>query len=298
MSEWKRGLDTAHNQGLIDVDLRDQLLAMPFDREVPSTGFPMRIALIVLGAILVLSAGFAVALRVLGDDPSQVLIALVLAVITAFIEGIAWLIRRARPLTFLAGIAGTFAGVTLGLSVAILIPNDLQAMSGAVGSLVAAAWSLVWYRRSRGGIPIAAVIGEVAAFVGFVSDWAGLNYEITGFLLCAMGVLAAVVCIFGRIKPSLPPLVVSLIVIGIGSTMQNSYGGDITAVIGLAISAALFLVAYRRGEALLTAATAVATGVWSVVLTITLTSGALAPLVVAALVGVALIVWGTRLSRR
>jgi len=38
--------------------------------------------------------------------------------------------------------------------------------------------------------------------------------------------------------------------------------------------------------------------VWAVVLTSALTSGAIAPLIVAAGVGAALVVWGLRLSRR
>jgi len=49
---------------------------------------------------------------------------------------------------------------------------------------------------------------------------------------------------------------------------------------------------------MLSAATALSTGVWAVVLTGSLTSGRIAPLIVAALIGVALIFWGTRLSRR
>jgi len=64
------------------------------------------------------------------------------------------------------------------------------------------------------------------------------------------------------------------------------------------ISAGLFVLAYRRSDALMSAATAVSTGVWAVVLTSALTSGAIAPLIVAAGVGAALVVWGLRLSRR
>jgi len=100
------------------------------------------------------------------------------------------------------------------------------------------------------------------------------------------------------LKPSLPPLVASLIIIGWGCVMLNSYGGRTIAVAGIGISGALFLVAYRRADAMLSAATALSTGVWAVVLTGSLTSGRIAPLIVAALVGVALIFWGTRLSRR
>jgi hypothetical protein len=72
----------------------------------------------------------------------------------------------------------------------------------------------------------------------------------------------------------------------------------VIAVTGIAISAVLFLVAYRRGDAMLSAATAISTGIWAVVLTGNLTSGRIAPLIVAAVVGAGLILWGTRLRRR
>jgi hypothetical protein len=49
---------------------------------------------------------------------------------------------------------------------------------------------------------------------------------------------------------------------------------------------------------MLSAATAISTGIWAVVLTGNLTSGRIAPLVVAAVVGAGLILWGTRLRRR
>ena len=117
-------------------------------------------------------------------------------------------------------------------------------------------------------------------------------------MLCLVGVITAMVSIFGRLKPSLPPLIASLIVIGWGLFAQNTYGGDVVAAAGLVISAALFLLSYRRGEVLMSTAAAVSTGVWAVVLTIALTEGAIAPLVVAACIGAILIVWGSRLSRR
>jgi hypothetical protein len=60
----------------------------------------------------------------------------------------------------------------------------------------------------------------------------------------------------------------------------------------------LFLLSYRRGDAMMSAATAVSTGIWAVVLTTALTEGAIAPLVVAAIIGAALVIWGLRLSRR
>lgn len=298
MGEWETGLNVAHDRGIIDADLRDRLTAMSFEREARTDRFPMRIALIVLGAILLVSAGFAVIVRVLGDDPSQVLIAAVLLLVAAIAEGVAWLIRRAKSLSFLAGIVGAFAGVPLGFSVAVLLPNDPNSAAGTVGAFIAASWSLLWFQRTRAGLAIAAVIAELAFFVGFAGDWANFSMETTGVVLCIMGIAAATVSIFGRLKPSLPPLVASLIVIGVGCVQQNTYGGDVIAVIGLVISAALFLLAYRRGEALMSAATSVSTGVWAVVLTTALTEGAIAPLVVAAVIGAGLIAWGLRLSRR
>ena len=141
------------------------------------------------------------------------------------------------------------------------------------------------------------MIGEWAVFIGLVSDAAGLNTQNTGILLCGFGVVGAMSAIVGRIKPSLPPLVVLLVVIGVGSIMQNTYGGKIVAVFGISISALLFLMAYKRSEALLASATAVSTGVWGVVLAATLTTGAFAPIIAAAVIGVALITWGLRLSR-
>jgi hypothetical protein len=235
---------------------------------------------------------------VLGDDPSEVLIAAVLLLVAAIGEGVAWLIRRAKSLAFLAGIVGAFAGIPLGFSIAVLLPNEPNAAAGAVGSFVAAAWSVLWFQRTRAGLAIAAVIAELAFFVGFAADWADLTQETIGVLLCLVGVIAAMVSIFGRLKPSLPPLVTSLIVIGVGCVQQSTYGGDVIAVIGVVISAMLFLLSYRRAEALMSAATAVSTGVWAVVLTTALTEGAIAPLVVAAVIGAGLIAWGLRLSRR
>jgi hypothetical protein len=79
--------------------------------------------------------------------------------------------------------------------------------------------------------------------------------------------------------------------------MQNSYGGKVVAVMGISISAVLFLLAYKRSEALMASAAAISTGVWGVVLAATLTTGAFAPIIVAAVIGVALITWGLRLSR-
>jgi hypothetical protein len=235
---------------------------------------------------------------VLGDDPSQVLIAAVLFLVAAIAEGVAWMIRRAKALGFLAGIVGTFAGIPLGFSLAVLLPDDPNASAGAVGAFVAAAWSVLWFQRTRAGLAIAAVVLELGVFVGFAGEWANLSQETIGVVLCFVGLIAAMVSIFGRLKPSLPPLVASLIVIGWGLAAQNTYGGDVIAAVGLVLSAALFLLSYRRGEAMMSAATAVSTGIWAVVLTTALTEGAIAPLVVAAIIGAALVIWGLRLSRR
>jgi hypothetical protein len=157
---------------------------------------------------------------------------------------------------------------------------------------------VLWFQRTRAGLAIAAVVLEIGFFVGFAGEWADLSQETIGVVLCFVGLIAAMVSIFGRLKPSLPPLVASLIVIGWGLAAQNTYGGDVIAAVGLVISAVLFLLSYRRGEAMMSAATAVSTGIWAVVLTSALTEGAIAPLVVAAVIGAGLIVWGSRLSRR
>jgi len=298
MGEWERGLEAARARGVIDDSLHATLAALDFERDHDRQRFPMRIALYVLGAVLLVAAGFATFIRVLGDDPSQLLAASMLAVVGAIIEGVAWLVRRAKTLPFLAGIVGSFAGIPLGFALAIALPGDPNAGAGALASLLAALWSLNWFSRTKSGVAIAAVIAELAFFVGFAGDWASFSQETIGVILCVLGVGAALAAIFGRIKPSLPPLIVSLIVTGVGCGLQNSYGGDVIAVIGIALSAALFVFAYRRGEALMSAATAVSTGVWAVVLSFALTEGALAPLIVSAAVGVGLIVWGSRLSRR
>ena len=297
MGEWEDGLGVARDRGIIDEELQSRLMSLDFDREQKQQGFPMRIALLLLGSIVLLIPLFAVTVRVLGPDPSQLLIALVLLVLGAIAEGIALLVRRAKPLAFLAGIIGSFAGIPLGIAVVVLLPNDASAANGAVGSCIAALWSLLWFRRTKGGIPVAVMIGEFAVFIGLVSDLIGLNTETVGVLVSVFGVVGALGAIFGRIKPSLPPLVASLIVIGVGSLMQNSYGGKVVAVMGISISAVLFLLAYKRSEALMASAAAISTGVWGVVLAATLTTGAFAPIIVAAAIGVALITWGLRLSR-
>ena len=282
---------------MIDEEMQVRLMSLEFARENKQQGFPMRVALMLLGSIVLLIPLFAVTVRVLGPDPSQLLIALVLLVLGAIAEGIALLVRRAKPLAFLAGIIGSFAGIPLGIAVVVLLPNDASAANGAVGSCIAALWSLLWFRRTKGGIPVAVMIGEFAVFIGLVSDLIGLNTETVGVLVSVFGVVGALGAIFGRIKPSLPPLVASLIVIGVGSLMQNSYGGKVVAVMGISISAGLFLLAYKRSEALMASAAAISTGVWGVVLAATLTTGAFAPIIVAAAIGVALITWGLRLSR-
>ena len=298
MGEWEQGLEAARKQGIIDDSTHDRLAKMSFERRATESKFPMRIALIVLGAILLVSAGFSLFVRVLGDDPSQVFVAVVLALVALVAEIIARLVSRAKPLKFLAGIIGSFAGVPLGFAVAVVLPGDPDVGSGAVGAIVAAVWSWLWFRRTKSGIAIAAVVLELALFVMLVSESSNFTIETTGVVLCVLGVVAALASIIGRLKPSLPPLVASLIVVGWGCIAQNTYGGDVIAVIGIVISAVLFLIAYRRSEALMSAATAVSTGVWAVVLTAALTEGSLVPLVVAAALGAAMIAWGAKLTRK
>lgn len=130
MGDWETGLDVAHDRGLIDAALHQQLMEMQFERGERRQGFPMRIAFYVLGAVLLIAAGFATFIRVLGDDPSQLLAASLLALVGAIIEGIAWLIRRAKSLSFLAGIVGAFAGIPLGFALAIALPGDPNSGSG------------------------------------------------------------------------------------------------------------------------------------------------------------------------
>jgi hypothetical protein len=298
MGEWEQGLEAARKQGIIDDSTHDRLAKMSFERRATESKFPMRIALIVLGAILLVSAGFSLFVRVLGDDPSQVFVAVVLALVALVAEIIARLVSRAKPLKFLAGIIGSFAGVPLGFAVAVVLPGDPDVGSGAVGAIVAAAWSWLWFRRTKSGIAIAAVVLELALVVMLVGESSNFTVETTGVVLCVLGVVAALASIIGRLKPSLPPLVASLIVVGWGCIAQNTYGGDVIAVIGIVISAVLFLIAYRRSEALMSAATAVSTGVWAVVLTAALTEGSLVPLVVAAALGAAMIAWGAKLTRK
>ena len=298
MGEWEQGLEAARKQGIIDDSTHDRLAKIPFERRVTESKFPMRIALIVLGAILLVSAGFSLFVRVLGDDPSQVFVAVVLALVALVAEIIARLVSRAKPLKFLAGIIGSFAGVPLGFAVAVVLPGDPDVGSGAVGAIVAAVWSWLWFRRTKSGVAIGAVVLELALVVMLVGESSNFTVETTGVVLCALGVVAAIASIIGRLKPSLPPLVASLIVVGWGCIAQNTYGGDVIAVIGIVISAVLFLIAYRRSEALMSAATAVSTGVWAVVLTAALTEGSLVPLVVAAALGAAMIAWGAKLTRK
>ena len=298
MGEWEQGLEAARKQGIIDDSTHERLAKMSFERQAKESKFPMRIALMVLGAILLVSAGFAIFVRILGDDPSQIFAAAVVALVALVFEIIARVVMRARPLKFLAGIIGAFAGVPLGFAVAIALPGDPEVSSGAAGALVAAVWSMLWFRRTKSGIAIAAVVLELALFVMLVGDASNITMETAGIVLCVLGIVAAIASIIGRLKPSLPPLVASLIVIGWGCIAQNTYGGDVIAVIGLVISAVLFLIAYRRSEALMSAATAVSTGVWAVVLTAALTEGSLVPLVVAAAFGAAMIAWGAKLTRK
>ena len=298
MGEWEQGLEAARKQGIIDDSTHDRLAKMSFERQATESKFPMRIALIVLGAILLVSAGFAIFVRILGDDPSQVFVAAIIALVALVFEIIARVVLRAKPLNFLAGVIGSFAGVPLGFAVALFLPGDPEVGSGAVGAFVAAVWSWLWFRRTKSGVAIAAVVLELALLVMLLGESSNFSIETTGVVLCVLGVVVALASIIGRLKPSLPPLVASLIVVGWGCIAQNTYGGDVIAVIGIAISAILFLVAYRRSQALMSAATAVSTGMWAVVLTAALTEGSLVPLIVAAALGAAMIAWGAKLTRK
>jgi hypothetical protein len=298
MGEWEQGLEAARKQGIIDDSTHDRLAKMSFERQATESKFPMRIALIVLGAILLVSAGFAIFVRILGDDPSQVFVAAIIALVALVFEIIARVVLRAKPINFLAGIIGSFAGVPLGFAVALFLPGDPEVGSGAVGAFVAAVWSWLWFRRTKSGVAIAAVVLELALLVMLLGESSNFSIETTGVVLCVLGVVVALASIIGRLKPSLPPLVASLIVVGWGCIAQNTYGGDVIAVIGIAISAILFLVAYRRSQALMSAATAVSTGMWAVVLTAALTEGSLVPLIVEAALGAAMIAWGAKLTRK
>jgi len=298
MGEWEQGLEAARKQGIIDDSTLDRLTKMSFERQAAESKFPMRIALIVLGAILLVSAGFSLFVRILGNDPSQVFVAAVIAIVALVFEIIARAVLRAKPLKFLAGIIGSFAGVPLGFAIAVLLPGNPEAGTGAVGAIVAAVWSLLWFRKTKSGVAIAAVVLELALFAMLIGEVSNFTIETTGVVLCVLGVVVAIASIIGRLKPSLPPLVASLIVVGWGCIAQNTYGGDVIAVIGIVISAVLFLIAYRRSEALMSAATAVSTGIWAVVLTAALTQGSLVPLVVAAALGAAMIAWGAKLTRK
>ena len=298
MGEWETGLNVAHDRGVIDAEMRDRLAAMEFERESPSEGFPMRIALIVLGAILLVSAGFAIFIRLVPDDPSQLLVAAMLLGVAAVAEAIAWIVRRTNAVAFLAGIIGSFAGIPLGVALVLALPGDANSGAGALGALIAAVWSVLWFTRTKSGWPVASAVLKAAVFIMFFGEWVNMTTETAGVVLCVFGVITAVASIFGRINPNLPPLVASLIVVGGGCIAQNTYGGKVIAAIGIAISAGLFLLAYRRSDALMSAATAVSTGVWAVVLTGALTEGAIVPIIAAAGVGAALVFWGIRLARR
>ena len=126
MGEWEDGLAVARDRGIIDEELQGRLMSLEFVREHKQQGFPMRIALMVLGSIVLLIPLFAITVRVLGPDPSEFLIAFVLLVLGAITEGIALLVRRAKSLAFLAGIIGSFAGVPLGFAILVALPNDAK----------------------------------------------------------------------------------------------------------------------------------------------------------------------------
>ena len=96
MGEWEQGLEAARKQGIIDDSTLDRLTKMSFERQAAESKFPMRIALIVLGAILLVSAGFSLFVRILGDDPSQVFVAAVIAIVALVFEIIARAVLRAE----------------------------------------------------------------------------------------------------------------------------------------------------------------------------------------------------------
>ena len=170
MGEWEQGLEAARKQGLIDDSTHERLSKMSFEREATTSKFPMRIALIVLGAILLVSAGFAIFVRILGDDPSQVFVAAIIALVALVFEIIARVVLRAKPLNFLAGVIGSFAGVPLGFAVALFLPGDPEVGSGAVGAFVAAVWSWLWFSRTKSGVAIAAVVLELALLVMLLGE--------------------------------------------------------------------------------------------------------------------------------
>lgn len=298
MGEWENGLDAAASRGLISEAQHAELLAMDFGRELAADRFPIRIALYILGATLLVVAAFAAVARALGDEPSQLVVSAVFLALGGVIELVARLMRRNAGLHMLSGIVGAAAGVSLGVALAVVWPGDPEAGHGSLGALLATAWSISWFVRTGAGLVVAAAIAEAAVGVLFFFEWVGVNDETAGVVLCALGLSAALASILGKIRPSLPPLVASLVVIGIGCLSQGTFGGVAVAGTGAAISAVLFVVAYRKGEVLMSAATAISTGVWAVVLAFALTSGAVAPLIVAAVIGVVLIIWGSRLSRR
>ena len=52
MGEWEDGLGVARDRGIIDEELQGRLMSLEFDREHKQQGFPMRIALLLLGSIV------------------------------------------------------------------------------------------------------------------------------------------------------------------------------------------------------------------------------------------------------
>ena len=68
MGEWEDGLGVARDRGIIDEELQSRLMLLEFDREHKQQGFPMRVALMLLGSIVLLIPLFAVTVRVLGQE--------------------------------------------------------------------------------------------------------------------------------------------------------------------------------------------------------------------------------------
>ncbi|MFM8002875.1 MAG: hypothetical protein ACKPAJ_10760 [Actinomycetota bacterium] len=179
MGEWEKGLEVARERGLIDENLRDRLWSLEFEREASVGKFPMRIALFVLGAILLVSAGFAVLVRVLGEDPSEFLVSAILIIVAIIAETIARLVQRAKVLTFLAGIIGTFAGLPLGFSLAILLPGEPNSGALALGFFVAALWSGYWFRRTKSGLAISAVVLELGGSIIAIGEMGKVSNDAT-----------------------------------------------------------------------------------------------------------------------
>ena len=84
-------------------------------------------------------------------------------------------VRDDMRMPYVAGIIGSFAGVPLGFALAVLLPGDPDVGSGAVGAIVAAVWSWLWFRRTKSGIAIAAVVLELTLLVTLIGDMSNIT---------------------------------------------------------------------------------------------------------------------------